>query len=87
MVASADVDTSSIESTLTSTGESVATGLANADYNKVALTTATGALGGVVDKAAKAVGFTAKSAAVIAETTNVATSAHVEKMAHDIKNH
>jgi RHS repeat-associated protein len=87
VVASADVDTSSIKSTLTSTGQSVATGLANADYNKVALTTATGALGGVVDKAAKAVGFTAKSAAVIAETTNVANSAHVEKMAHTIKNH
>ena len=86
VVASVNVDTSSIESTLTSAVASVADGLENADYSKVSLTMATGALGGVVDKTAKAIGFTAKSAAVIAETTNIATSAHVEKMAHDIKN-
>lgn len=74
-------DTSSISSFASSTTKSVVKGVKHVNYQQVVATAALSAFGGGVDKYAKAIGLTEKSAAVVAETTNLLNSPQAAKMA------
>ncbi|MEC4728631.1 hypothetical protein HWQ46_24215 [Shewanella sp. D64] len=77
------IDTSSVESTLSSTASAVSEGFSKVNGGEVLAAGALGTLGGVVDKAAKAIKFTDKAAAATAETVNVLNSAHVDELGNN----
>ncbi|WP_299005954.1 RHS repeat-associated core domain-containing protein [uncultured Shewanella sp.] len=74
-------DTSSLSSFASSTTKSVVKGVQHVNYQQVVSAAALSAFGGGVDKYAKAIGLTEKSAAVVAETTNLLNSPHAANMA------
>ena len=76
-----DIDSSSFESGLSTTGSAIGDAVSDVDAGSVVASGVLGAFGGVVDKAAKVVKFSDKATSVVTETNNALTSAKKDQLA------
>jgi RHS repeat-associated protein len=75
------VDTSSLEAGVESVGSEIVGAISDINLKEVGVSGVLGSFGGVVDKGAKVLKFSATASSAISETTNVLTSAKKDELA------